>query len=524
MKEKQVNRRSVYRFKRFLRKGYGAFCSLHRVVNIGVVTGCVLTAMHVSTSSAQNAGGEQQQKVMEQQLEEVMVTASRIETPMNQSAKLVTVITKDEIQRAPVQSLQDLLVYIANVDILQRNGHGVQADISIRGGTFDQTAVLLNGVNLTNAHTGHYSFDFPINLSDIERIEIIHGPAALIYGSSAFTGGINIITKKNPDTPIFAKIEGGMHNLKGLEVRGTAQTGLANHSLSAGHQSSDGYRSNTDYEISNILWQTRLNLPKTNKLDIQLGYNDKRYGATTFYAHRYPDQYEETQTYMTSVKGEFGSRFKIIPILYWSRHHDQFDLFRHDPNNQINSHRNDTYGGNLIFTYISKIGTTSLGTELRREEIMSNVLGKFMKEPHRRYTKYDGRTNASVALEHTAGWRKFHLSAGVLMNHTTLLKDTYKFLPSVNLSYRPSDPLKIYTSWSKSTRIPTFTDLYYTTETHEGIEGLEPEYSQSWDLGVKYNHPIVSAYATGFMIWGRNIIDWIKDPDTKKVNPGIIPK
>ena len=150
MNQKQVNKQQAYRFKRFLRKAYSAFNSMHRLVNIGVVTGCALTCLHVSLASAQTTSNEQQQKVMEKELDEVMVTASRVEMPINQTAKLVTVITKEQIEQAPVQSIQDLLVYAANIDVIQRGGHGVQADISIRGGTFDQNAVLLNGVNLSN--------------------------------------------------------------------------------------------------------------------------------------------------------------------------------------------------------------------------------------------------------------------------------------------------------------------------------------------------------------------------------------
>ena len=197
MKQKHFRKESAYRFKRFIRKAYSAFNSMHRLVNIGVVSGCALAFLPMGTISAQkSADNEQQQKVMEKELDEVMVTASRVETPINQVAKLVTVITKQEIEQAPVQSIQDLLVYAANIDVIQRGGHGVQADISIRGGSFDQNAILLNGVNLSNAHTGHHNFNIPINLSDIERIEIIHGSSALIYGSSAFSGGINIITKK----------------------------------------------------------------------------------------------------------------------------------------------------------------------------------------------------------------------------------------------------------------------------------------------------------------------------------------
>ncbi|MDR2951017.1 MAG: TonB-dependent receptor [Prevotella sp.] len=513
MNQKHSNQQQAYRFKRFLRKAYSAFNSMHRLVNIGVVTGCALTFLHVSTVSAQTtASNEQQQKVMEKELDEVMVTASRVETPINQTAKLVTVITKEQIEQAPVQSIQDLLVYAANIDVIQRGGHGVQADISIRGGTFDQNAVLLNGVNISNAQTGHYSFDIPINLSDIERIEIIHGPSALIYGASAFSGGINIITKKNADYKAYASVEAGMHKLRGMEVRGVAKTGIATSSLSVGYSSSSGYIANSDYDLYNVLWQTRFRVKDASKVDLQLGYNDKKYGANTFYSAKYPNQYDHTSTYMGSLKGEFGSDFKVIPIVYWNRHHDQFDLVK-DTDFGRNFHRNDTYGANLIFMYKWKLGTTSLGSEIRREDIMSTVLGKPMVEPHRKYKMYDDRTNTSVALEHTLNLEKVVISAGVLMNHNTLLSGKYKFYPTMSVSYRPVDKFNISASWSKSTRMPTFTDLYYTTETHNGNSGLKPEKSESLDLNLKYNNSFFSAYLTGFLLWGRDMIDWVKVDD-----------
>lgn len=510
MKQKHFSHQGVIRFKRFMRKGYAAFCSMHRVVNIGVVAGSVLTCMHVSTTEAQTITGEQQQKVLEQELDEVMVTASRLETPIGQTAKIVTVITKEQVEQAPVQSIQDLLVYVANIDVIQRGGHGVQSDISIRGGSHDQNAVLLNGVNLSNPHTGHYSFDIPINLSDIERIEIIHGPSALVYGASAFSGGINIITKKKPDTRLHANIEGGMYKLRNIETRGMVKLGTTSHSISAGYNASDGYIANSDYNLYNILWQTRINLPETSKIDIQLGYNDKQYGANTFYSAKYPNQYEHTSTYVGSLKGEFGSTFKIVPIIYWNRHHDQFDLIKGTDTGR-NFHRNDTYGGNLIFMYSSVLGNTSLGGEVRKEDIMSSVLGKPMTKPHGKYKMYDDRVNTSIALEHTLSFNRFVASAGILMNHNTLLKGKYKFYPSVNASYRPINELKILASWSKSTRMPTFTDLYYTTETHHGNDGLKPEKSEALDIGLKYTNFLIDAYLTGFLLWGKNMIDWVKE-------------
>ena len=138
---------------------------------------CLQTmAAYCSTAKAQNTteNPTARESVLGGELDEVTVTASKTGTPINQASKLVTVITKDEIAKAPAKSIQDLLVYVANVDVIQRGGHGVQADISIRGGSFDENAILIDGINFSNSQTGHYSFDLPINLSDIERIEIIH--------------------------------------------------------------------------------------------------------------------------------------------------------------------------------------------------------------------------------------------------------------------------------------------------------------------------------------------------------------
>jgi iron complex outermembrane receptor protein len=510
MKQRHFSQQQSFRFKRFARRSYAAFNSMHKVVNIGVVAGCVLTSMLVRTAHAQTATTEEgRQKVVEQELDEVMVTASRLETPLSQAAKLVTVVTHEQIERAPVRSIQDALVYAANIDVVQRGRHGVQADLSIRGGSFDQNAILLNGVNLSNAHTGHYNFDIPINLSDIERIEIIHGPSALVYGVGSFSGGINIITKKKAGSRLYARMEAGMHALAEAEARTSLQTGMAESSLSAGYSRSNGYIANSDYAIYNALWQTRLHLPNASRLDIQLGYNDKKYGANTFYSARYPNQYEETSTRMGSVKGEFGAALKIIPIVYWNRHYDRFELTKGSEAGR-NFHRNDTYGGNLIFVYRTSLGSTSLGVDLRREDILSSVLGKPMEQPQGHYKKSDARTNAGAALEHTLVLRRWSLSAGALLHHTSLLKGAYGLYPSVSLVYRPTDNLKLSASWGQSTRMPTFTDLYYTTETHNGNEGLRPEQSESLDAGIKYSHPLVEAYLTGFLLWGRDMIDWVK--------------
>lgn len=520
MKQKNLTNPRSIRFRRFTRRSYSVFNSLNKVVSIGVVSGTMLAFANSPAISAQTGAlvEEGRSDTMEKELDEVMVTASRVEMPINQTAKLVTVITKEQISQAPVQSIQDLLIYAANIDVVQRSGHGVQADISIRGGTKDQTAILLNGVNVSTAHTGLYSLDIPLNLSDIERIEIVHGPSALIYGSSAFAGGVNIITKKKVDSKAYARLGGGMYSQRAMEMRGAAQSGIATASISAGYSSSNGHANNTDYNLYNILMQTRLQFSENSKVDINLGYNDKKYGANSFYTAAFPNQYDHTSRYLNSFKGEFGDKLKFIPIIYWFRHYDTFELIRGSDYGK-NHHRGDTYGTNLIVQYESKLGNTSLGGEIRREDIISNLLGKPMSRPHGKFENYDDRTNSSVTLEHTAKLDRFVLSAGVLMNHNTLEKGKYKFYPSASIAYRPSYNLNIYTTWGNSTRLPSFTELYYTTDTHEGNSGLLPERSQSVDLGIKYKNSYINAYLTGFLMWGRNIIDWVnKEKDGKIVS------
>lgn len=522
MNQKQFNRSTNYRFRRFVNKAYSAFNSMHKSVSIGVLTGCVLTFAHSTQTSAQTVNTlSESQKISEKELEEVTVTASRVELLANQAPKLVTVITRAEIDRAPVQSIQDLLNYVSSIDVQQRGGHGVQADISIRGGSFDQTAILLNGVNLSNPQTGHHSFNIPINLSDIERIEIIHGPSSIIYGANAFSGGINIITRKNPDHKAYVKLEGGSHALLGSEANVAVRNEVISSQISAGYKTSDGYINNSDYDIFNLLWQNRLTVDNS-KIDVQLGYNDKRFGANTFYSAAYPNQYDKTNSYFASVKGEIGTTLKFIPIVYWNRHNDCFQLFRDGTPNipstykSHNYHQTDVYGSNLNLQYRSSFGITSFGAEFRNEGIMSNVLGTLMKEPSGKYTKSDNRTNISYALEHNLLLDKFSLTVGILANYNTALRGDYKFYPSLNASYQLIDELKMYGSWSKATRMPTFTDLYYTTATHIGNSDLKPENSESFEIGFKYNTPFIKAYLIGYLMDGKNLIDWVKkNPDDK---------
>ena len=521
MHKQHLSTVKVFRFKRFARKSYSLFNSLHKAVTIGVLSGCTLMSAHLAsaTSVERVLTRSSSDTIPLKELEEVVVTATKVELPLNMAAKLVTVVSKQDIERAPVRSIEELLNYVAGADILQRGPHGVQADISLRGGSFDQTAILLNSVNLTSPHTGHYSFDIPVNLSDIERIEIVQGPSSLVYGASAFSGGVNIITKKDTKSNAFAKLEGGMHGLFGAEARGAYKANSSLHILSAGYKRSDGYIRNSDYKMMNLLWQSRFDIDGSH-IDFQAGLNDKAYGANTFYSAAYPHQYDDTRGLLLSVKGETKGKLKLIPHFYWSRHYDQFQLIREGTSDRPawytdhNYHRSDLLGMNLNMQYASLWGITSFGGEFRNEGILSSVLGRPMEEAIGKYTKSDNRTNISYFAEHNFVLSRFTLSLGGLLNHHTAITNKLNFYPALNASLRTTEELTLYGSWNRATRMPTFTDLYYTTATHTGNISLEAEQSEAIEAGAKYVHAVVRGSVAAFFMKGRNMIDWVKpSPD-----------
>ena len=187
------------------------------------------------------------QNSIEKNLDEVIVSANRAQIEGNITS--VQIISLEEIENAPVQTIEDLLEYAMNVDVRQRGGQGVQADISMRGGTFEQVLVMLNGIKLNDPQTGHHTMDLPVSLEQIERIEIITGGASRIFGNYAYTGAINIITKSEMANSV--SISGGENAFKSGGINYHTSTGNLKHNISVNQKESDGYIEGMDYKIKN---------------------------------------------------------------------------------------------------------------------------------------------------------------------------------------------------------------------------------------------------------------------------------
>ena len=458
----------------------------------------------------------------EVKLDEVLVTGSRAPLTALQSAKIVTVISRDDIQRAEASSINDILKLATGVDVRQRGGFGVQTDISINGGTFDQITILLNGVNMSSPQTGHNAADFPVSLSDIERIEVLEGASARVFGSSAFNGAINIVTRTDKESSVRVSAEGGSFGTFGGDAGLSLRTGNVSQQLSGGYTQSDGGTANSDFKRRRMYYMGALESRYVN-LSWQGGLSSQDYGASTFYSARFNNQWEATRRFMASALADIrpfaDERLVFSPSVYWHRDVDHYQLTRgkEGAQNGENYHRMDVYGAALNAHATWLLGKTAVGVDLRKEHILSTAYGTLLDESEwtaihgsdRHYDHRGDRTNTSVFLEHNVILGGFTLSAGVLANRNTGLDNRFRFYPGVDISYRPNDNWKFYASWNKALRVPTFTDLYTSNSAQQGDPNLSPERNSTFKIGTRYRTRGVEAVLSGFYSEGKNIIDWV---------------
>ncbi len=519
-------KQGVFKFKRFGRKGYSLFAVLGRVVVVGVLSVATLSKSHAEGVGVKPVidNDTTDKTDRELTLDEVSVTGSRAPLTRAQAARMVTVLERADIQAAPVQSVNDLLKYVASVDVRQRGPIGAQTDISIRGGNYEQITILLNGINICDPQTGHNAFDFPVDISEIERIEVLEGPAGRVYGTSSLLGAINIVTRPRPASSVSAHIEGGSYGYLSAGARANVASGKWNNQLSGSYSRSDGYQRNSagglnsDYSGGKAFYQGTYD-DDIVSVSWHAGLSTKDFGSNTFYGAKWDDQFEHTLKTYTALQAETkkGS-FHLKPSIYWNHSYDRFELFRDAAEKYpFNYHRTDIFGVNLNGYFDWILGRTAVGAELRNEDLLSGNLGEPLDNPHhisgtdRYYDHGINRTNISFVVEHNILLRRFTLSAGLVAVKNSWNGMNMKVYPGIDASYRIGDSFKIFANYNTSLRMPSVTELYYSVGGHVADKNLKPEEISSVEAGVKYaDHGITTQASVYHNNW-KNMIDWIRN-------------
>jgi len=455
------------------------------------------------------------------EIEELTIISQRVPKVYSRLTRLITVLPSTEINAMPAQNYAELLESLPNVDIRQRGAPGVQADINLSGGSFDQSLILLNGIPMNDPQSGHHSFNLPVAFEAVNRIEILNGSGGRVLGPNAFSGAVNFIAGTDKRSYLSANISGGQYGYFKTGISGSVYTGKFQSFAAVSTGSSSGYIENTDYRTTNYYYHGAAFLNNTN-IELQAGYQDKSFGANSFYTPKFPNQYEQLKNSLLSLKVQTGNLVKLSTSIYWKRNKDRFELFRSDPPvwyDGHNYHLTNVYGIGSNAWIRSKIGKTSLGVDFRQEDILSNILGNPLndtitvkREEGAFYTRADARQIFSAYLEQSGNIKKFSYSTGFMINRHTGFK--WKAYGGIDLSYSFSTNHRVYLSVNQSYRLPTFTDLYYKGPVNVGNPYLKPEEAITVETAYTFSKGAFQARSSVFFRKGTDIIDWARYPDS----------
>lgn len=439
-------------------------------------------------------------------LGEVIINSTRIDLPFKENSRTISIISSEDIKNSAANNIADLLQQVAGLDIRRRGTAGSQADLYIRGGGFDQTLLLIDGIKMDDAQTGHHTMNAALPIEVIERIEIIKGPAARVFGQNAFNGAINIVTKKELKNSVSIKTETGSFGQFNGGVTVGADLENSSHIVHIDKMSSAGYRHNTDYDNSNYFVKSVFNKNK-KAIEMITTFQERKFGANGFYARASAtEQYEETQNSLISFSTQYNTeKLTIIPRVYWKRNQDKYVYLRNDPTVYRNLHITNKMGAEVNASYRSSAGITGFGVDLSKVYIKSNNLGD------------RNRFMTTLFLEHEFKLinDKLDITPGVAVTYFSDF-DFYAF-PGIDLGYKISDQLKAYGNIGYTYRIPTYTDLYYNDPSTAGNPDLEVEEAFAQEIGIKYFSPKFSGSLAVYNRDAQNLIDYIRPNTTETI-------
>lgn len=445
-----------------------------------------------------------QQNQLESNLEEVRITGKFSETPYIKADNSVQVITRADIVKAAASSIDELLEQYTGINVQKRGINGVQSDLSVRGGSFDQVLILLNGVRMSDAQTGHNTMNIPVDMRQVERIEVTKGPGARRYGNGAYAV-INIITTPQAQQQASVEAFGGDYAAYGLIFGGHFATGNTNHFAQAASPGSEGYRHNTDYTIQNGFYQNEMTRGR-HRISLQAGFQEKKFGANGFYASPLAsEQYEETQASVVSIAHRVQTgKVRVNSLAYWRRAQDMYLFNRNKPEIYRNMHIGNTVGAEANVGFETGIGTAGIGADYRKEILRSNNLGA--RE----------RNVLQLFAEHRFSFLGDRLSITPAITYANIQDSGDFFYPGIDLGIKLAQNHRLYGSVSKVNRIPTYTDLYYRSSTEIGNATLQPETEWSYEAGYRFLKNKMLFEANFFGRDGKNGIDWVKERATDK--------
>lgn len=408
---------------------------------------------------AQTSGAPAQRPQAEPQT--VVVTGTFVPEPETEIDRSVSVIDLRQ-EGTLYKSWVDALELVPSVDLQQRAPNNIQGDLAIRGSSFGQALVMVNGLRMDDVQSAHHDMDLPLPSDSVDRIEVLQGAGSTLYGADAMAGSLNVITAV-PQRSDF-RAGAGVGNFGVNQQSGSAALAWRklDTELDSERDFSSGFRPDRDYRSFTLFSTTRAETGLGGSM-LMLAFGDKPYGADQFYGNF--NSWERTKSWFAGLKQDLGSNTEFD--FGFRRHTDEFVLFRNDPAAFENNHIDRSWQTDLRrHDQVSQNSTLYYGAGGIHESIESNNLGDHERSRGAVYLDYDVR-----AL------KRFSFSAGA---REEILSGSHgEFNPTVAAGMWLKSGLKLKGSISRAFRLPSYTDLEYHDPANLGNPLLGPE--SAWD-------------------------------------------
>jgi vitamin B12 transporter len=460
-------------------------------------------------------------------LREVTVYATRLGQLAGQTGRYVTVVPGASISRYPVTSLDDLLRFLPALEVQSRGSFGAQADITLRGSTFNQVLLLLDGMRLNDPLTGHFAGYLPITPAEIEQIEIVRGPGAALYGPDAVGGFINIVTKTfaathRPDgTELAGTFMAGEYGLKstnagfygqdkGLRLAG----GILNNTASGQLRDAPSNALRNDVKLNTYSLSGAYQITEKFSAAARASFDRRDFNAQYFYTTNAGDQARETASrdwYQGQLRYEWNDRSRTELQIVGTA---STDLYVYTPTSVPSDHLMhylNVQGQHQV--QISPKVRATLGGQVDRRAIQSNDRGN--------HDTWHAGAFAVAVVSPTPG---LNLTGALRLDHDQAYGT--ELVPQLNASQQLGDKLTVRGAVGRAIRAADFTERY-TSNVRPGIvptgfnvgnPGLQAEHTINYEAGFDFQPwQVLTLRSTYFNRYGRNLIDYVNQSGTQVI-------
>jgi vitamin B12 transporter len=431
------------------------------------------------------------------ELDAQVVSGRLYANPVSGAAFNVTVLEQADLQKLPVNNVIDALEYVSGIDVRKRGISGIQADVGIRGSTYEQTLVLLDGVRMNDPQTGHHNFDLPIAFEDIERIEIVKGPGAAQYGPSSNGGVINIVSRKEIITEsgrnAKVNVQRGSYDYERYALSLAKTEGDYSQFLSGYHSAADTYLRDEALDSRQGQGSYRVvHQGENSTTQVAFGYVEKDFGAYRFYTDDQVQASESTAQRHAYATNElrFDNGGRLNSSLSWRNHFDLFDypfggvVFR-------NKHETEANQGRINYS----LGAVTIGAEFNQENLESSRDGIHGRHFASAFVNFRQLLGNNISLSGNLSYLDYDSNEQYV-------------LPVIGFDVLVSQNIEVYANAGQSVRVPTLNDLYLTMRRDKGTEDLDVERTTSSEIGVRLNSSDVNVAASIFYKDTRDAIDF----------------